>query len=108
MFRQGLRDAGIKQVFSAPGKPWQNGRIERLFWSLKEQLNLLKPADGNAPGLSLADFQFWYNEVRPHQALHGWTPMEAWRGVNPYTTAIKEVIPFRAWGGLLTGLYLRR
>ncbi|MFZ6747330.1 integrase core domain-containing protein [Undibacterium sp. JH2W] len=36
----------MHQEFSAPGKPWQNGRIERLFLTLKEKLNLTTPVNG--------------------------------------------------------------
>ncbi|WP_232063439.1 DDE-type integrase/transposase/recombinase [Undibacterium sp. KW1] len=30
-FRRALKKLGIRQEFSEPGKPWQNGRIERFF-----------------------------------------------------------------------------
>ncbi|MFZ6682148.1 DDE-type integrase/transposase/recombinase [Undibacterium sp. Tian12W] len=36
---------GIRQEFSKPGKPWQNGSIKRLFLTLKEKLNLITPVN---------------------------------------------------------------
>lgn len=106
-FEDALAAHGIRHEFIGPGKPWQN-RIERLFWTLKEKLNQVEPTDRVALNSLLGDFCFWYNEVRPHQHLHGWTPAEAWCGINPYETTPRAVIPFAAWGGLLQGVYLHR
>ena len=36
------------------------------------------------------------------------TPLEAWRDIDPYELTPKAVELFTAWGGLLTGYYLRR
>lgn len=36
-FRWMLAAAGIRQQFTVPGCPWQNGRIERFFGTLKER-----------------------------------------------------------------------
>ncbi|MFZ6876592.1 DDE-type integrase/transposase/recombinase, partial [Undibacterium sp. Di27W] len=47
-FRRALKELGIRQEFSEPGKPWQNGRIERFFLTLKEKLNLITPVNGLA------------------------------------------------------------
>jgi len=40
--------------------------------------------------------------------LHGLTPAEAWRGIDPYRSAPRAVERFSAWDSLLTGFYLRR
>jgi putative transposase len=56
----------------------------------------------------LAAFSHWYNRVRPHQHLHGFTPVEVWNGVDPYKTVPKAVSRFTGWGGLLQGYYLHR
>ncbi len=38
----------------------------------------------------LDDFKAWFNESRPHSALHGRTPQEAWEGhVLPGPVAIR-------------------
>ncbi|MFZ6736109.1 hypothetical protein ACO0LG_29610, partial [Undibacterium sp. Ji42W] len=55
----------------------------------------------------LAEFATWYNVIRPHQHLHGLTPAEAWRGIDPYKIVPQSVQHFTAWDGLLRGYYLR-
>lgn len=107
-FRAALASAGIKHEFIPPGKPWKNGRIERFFLTLKQKLNLIKPEDLAQLNQRLASFSRWYNEVRPHQHLHGWTPAEAWRGIDPYRLTPKKVMRVEEWDGLLRGYYLRR
>ena len=107
VFSGRLAAMGIEHVFSAPGKPWQNGRIERLFLTLKQKLNLLIPRDGGELDELLSEFRLWYNEIRPHQHLHGHTPSEAWHGVNPYRCAPRQAVRYVGWGGLLTGWNLR-
>ncbi|MFZ6742839.1 transposase [Undibacterium sp. JH2W] len=107
-FRRALEELGIRQEFSEPGKPWQNGRIERFFLTLKEKLNLTTPINGLMLDVMLRDFTSWYNLIRPHQHLHGYTPAEVWSGINPYSTPPKSVHKFEAWDGLLQGYYLRR
>lgn len=108
VFRAVLAAAGIRHEFTEPGKPWQNGRIERFFLSLKLVLNRIVPTDKNALDDLLDQFRLCYNEVRPHQHLNGLTPAEVWRGVDPYAQAPKEVLEFEGWDGLLRGFYLRR
>jgi hypothetical protein len=56
--------------------------------------------------LSLAEFRFFYNFVRPHQHLQGRTPLEAWHGVDPFMRRARLRGWFEAWDGLLQGEYL--
>jgi transposase InsO family protein len=65
---------------SQPGCPWQNGRIERLFGTLKPLLRSIRPRTLWALGRALNEFTWFYNHVRVHQNLGGLTPMEAWCG----------------------------
>lgn len=106
-FRKLLRLLGIRHQISKPGCPWMNGRIERLFGTLKAQLNQLVVANAHSLQMLLADFRFWYNEVRTHQHLQGRTPREVWDGVDTEKPA-KRIRFYSAWEGLLTGFYLRR
>lgn len=99
---------GIRQQRSELYCPWQNGRIERFFGTLKNKLDCLEVASFDTLNLALGEFRFWYNQVRPHQHLNGRTPAEVWMGVNPFTARIKGEYWFAAWGGLLQGYYLRR
>lgn len=71
--------------------PWQNGRVERFFGTLKAKLNLWGVDSGEQLDLALGDFRDWYNHVRPHQHLGGRTPAEAWLRIDPYATAPKGV-----------------
>jgi transposase InsO family protein len=107
LFRFALVLLGIRQQFSKPGMPWMNGRIERLFGTLKERLNHFSLADFSGLQLALAEFRVQYNLLRPHQHLDGRTPHEAWRKINPYQRPPKQIRYLVAWGGLLTGFYLQ-
>ncbi len=78
-FTLALRLLGIRHQRTQPGHPWQNGRVERLFGTLKEKLDQLEVPHFNSLQHALAEFQFWYNQIRPHQHLDGWTPRDAWQ-----------------------------
>lgn len=111
LFRFGLKILGLRQQFSALGCPWQNGRIEHLFGTLKQKLNQISVIDFGHLQHALLEFQGLYNHIRSHQHLKGWTPAEACRslvGGDPYKTKIKSAHYLTGWGGLLTGYYLRR
>ena len=97
---------GIHHQRSEVGCPWQNGRIERLFGTLKRKLDHWRVLNGGQLQAALQTFGFWYNAVRPHQNLGGRTPLEVWNGVDPYQRMPKRVEWFEAWEGLLTGFYL--
>ena len=112
LFRFSLAVLGISQQFTRLHHPWENGRVERLFGTLKLALDRVVVANFAALGGAMTEFRFFYNQVRPHQHLRGRTPQEVWddggRDVNPRHHAPKAVRYFRAWGGLLTGYYIRR
>lgn len=108
VFRVVLALAHIRQQRSDPGCPWQNGRIERLFGTLKMKLNCLGVASFEVLNTALGEFRFFYNHVRPHQHLQGRTPAEAWARVDPYARPVKQEYWFEAWDGLLQGYFLRR
>jgi Integrase core domain len=88
--------------------PCQSGRIERLFLTLKEKLDRIEVESFAALNAALGEFRFFYNFVRPHRHLRGWTPAEAWAGIDPFRQAAKREFWFEAWEGLLCGYYLRR
>ena len=108
LFAFGLRWLGISHQRSDPGCPWMNGRIERLFGTLKGKLDRWMVGNINELNVALRQFSIWYNHVRPHQHLGGQTPVEAWDGLDPHVQVPKQVQCFTAWDGLLTGFYLRR
>ncbi len=108
MMRAALACMGIRQQFTTSGCPWMNGRIERLFLTLKQKLDLLEVASFNALNDALGEFRFFYNFVRPHQHLQGRTPAEAWAGVDPFEQPVTHEVWIEAWDGLLCGFHLRR
>lgn len=108
LFNTFLKLAKIKHQCIDKHSPWQNGRIERLFGTLKANLNQLAVANVATLQTLLTQFNFWYDEVRPHQNLQGHTPHEIWYGINAYEKPCKSVQYFSAWEGLLTGFYIHR
>lgn len=107
-FRLALFLLGIRHQRTDRGCPWQNGRVERFFGTLKGKLDRLAVDSFEALDQALGEFRFFYNHVRPHQNLAGRTPAEAWAGVNPYADSYRQEYWFEAWDGLLRGYYLRR
>jgi putative transposase len=107
-FRFSLLVLGIRHQRTDPGCPWQNGRIERFFGTLKSKLDRLAVNSFEALNGALGEFRFFYNHIRSHQNLAGLTPAEAWTGAAPFAHAPKREYWFEAWDGLLTGYYLRR
>ncbi len=95
LFRAVLRLIGVRQQFTDVGSPWQNGRIERFWRTLKTQLQTkavwsrrngiavqtrMKFASTNAMQALLEVFRVSYNAYRPHQSLTGATPAMVWNG----------------------------
>jgi len=107
IFRRGLILLGIRHQLTDPGCPWQNGRIERLFGTLKNKLDQWIVSGIEQLNVDLSTFEHWYNHIRPHQNLEGRTPAEALNGIDPYATQPKQEHWFEAWDGLLTGYHLR-
>ena len=107
LFRFGLWFIGIRHQPTEKSCPWQNGRIERFFGTLKEKLDQWQVDGSEQLRGSLVQFRFWYNHIRPHQNLNGRTPAEVWNGIDVFTKGHKEEYWFEAWDGLLTGFYLK-
>lgn len=108
LFRFCLRTLGIRHQTIDLHSPWQNGRIERFFGTLKRKLDHWVVSDLEGLNVSLAEFRLWYNHIRPHQHLQGKTPAEIWKGIDVFRHPHQHVIKFEAWEGLLTGYHLRR
>jgi len=82
--------------------PWMNGRIERLFGTLKRHLDPIVVRNREDLVAKLFEFRTWYNHVRPHQHLRGLTLAEAWAGQRKTFGKPKY---FTAWEGGLAGWY---
>jgi putative transposase len=66
--------AGVVPERIAPGKPQQNGRLERLHLTLLQDTAAPPAATLREQLKRLHSFQHLYNEERPHQALGNDTP----------------------------------
>jgi putative transposase len=95
LFRFTLKVLGVRQQFTDVGCPWQNGRIERFWRTLKEALQTqpmrsrcngiciytrIKFASVQAMDALLGVLRYSYNAYRPHQSLRGLTPAMVWDG----------------------------
>lgn len=82
-----------------------------MFGTLKPLLRELVIPSGGALQSALHEFRVFYNDVRPHQNLHGLTPSEHIAGLRPKDIRqmpIKEVRPVQALAGLMRGYWIRR
>src|SRR5690606_5717428 len=102
VFKCGLALMGIKHQTSDIACPWQNGRVERLIGTFKEKVRQVLVQDQAHLIHLLPQFQFWYNQIRPHSYLDGRTPMEVWNNVDVFSLGYKKAYWFEDWGGLLT------
>jgi transposase InsO family protein len=103
LFRFVLWLLGIRHQRTAPHCPWQYGRIERLFRTVKEPL-LGWFDEVGVPELldeDLAAVRTWYNHLRPHQHLGGLTPAMAWTGRKPTGLGTPGFVSL--WNGRLSG-----
>lgn len=103
LFRLSLWFLGIRHQRTTPHCPLQNGRIERLFLTLKEKILPWFQEAGVPDDLEedLATVRFWYNHLRPHQHLDGRTPSMAWTRRNLRLKGKPRYVSL--WNGRLSG-----
>jgi hypothetical protein len=91
-FTTAAADIGIRTSRSRPYHPQTCGKIERFHQTLKRWL-AEQPRARSIPQLQaqLDWFLDFYNQRRPHRALHGATPVERWTASPRATPA--EPIP---------------
>ena len=102
LMRSALALLGIRLQTTDLHCPWQNGRIERFFGTFKQCLDRVTIADSDDLRCKLIAFRAWYNHVRSHQHLHGYTPAEAWDGRAKST---RQPQWFEVWNGRITGWF---
>lgn len=79
LFTKLVRGYGLKQEFITPHCPQQNGMVERLIRTLKEQCAHRHRFENQRHAMRvIADWIQFYNHRRPHQALGMKTPAEAY------------------------------
>lgn len=81
-FETNLRALGCQPITSSPYHPQTCGKIERFWQTLKKWLRAYEARHGAAVDLAelntrLAIFAAYYNTRRPHRALRGRTPAQA-------------------------------
>ena len=82
-FTAALEHRGISVVKGKVRQPSFNGKVERLFRTLRLWLRVAVLPLGIASLQRRLDrYRTWYNEHRPHAALDSRTPEEAWQGVD--------------------------
>ena len=82
---------GIELQRITPGHPEQNGRLERLHRTLKDETTKPPANDHVAQQRKFATFRRVYNDERPHDALLGHTPASAYEASKrPYPKRIPE------------------
>ncbi|WP_159438833.1 integrase core domain-containing protein [Halomonas cupida] len=97
MLKTALDWLSIRLQAIAPHCPWQNGRIERFFGTLKQHLDAIIPIEGADLQIMMMEFRGWYNHARPHQHLYG---EEVWEG-RPKSTNSPQLISI--WNGRING-----
>ncbi|PUE06754.1 hypothetical protein B9Z51_12475 [Limnohabitans sp. T6-5] len=111
VFNGFLKLASIQHQTTQKHAPWQNGRIERLFGTLKPLLRQLVIPGSSALQTAFDEFKIFYNHARPHQNLQGLTPAEHFAGLRPTDLRqmpVKESTEVQALAGLMRGYWIRR
>ena len=74
-----VRSYGLRQEFITPHSPEQNGLVERVIRTLKEQcVHRHRFESLQHASRAIGDWIHFYNHRRPHQALAMKTPAEAY------------------------------
>jgi transposase InsO family protein len=86
-FEANLRALGCQPITSSPYHPQTCGKIERFWQTLKKWLSTHEARHGAAADLAdlnarLTRFVEYYNTRRPHRALHGCTPNQAFTAIT--------------------------
>jgi len=83
-FEANLRALGTRTINSTPRHPQTCGKIERFWQTLKKWLRV-QPIPTNLAELNalLDQFRSLYNHHRPHRALRGGTPAQAFTATTP-------------------------
>jgi len=108
LFRFSLLILGIKHKTTQLSSPWQNGKIERFFLTLKTSFNQLDFYGSKGLDEALYIFRFYYNHVRPHQHLNYLTPSEIWNGRKQTTSKdTDKIYYFSELDGVINGYYFK-
>jgi transposase InsO family protein len=103
-FRTAMKKTGIIAVQARVRAPYLNGKIERAFRTFRIWWRLvLTGLTRRGIQHRLDGFEAWFNGHRPHGALQGRTPQEAWEG-----HVLPKPVPVRAQDQLQPQIEIRR
>jgi len=88
-FERMLIELGIKHRYCKPYRPQTNGKVERFWRTLQE--DLIKETDFDSLEElkdELIQYLYYYNHQRPHQAINGKTPVDMSTKDNNSTEAL--------------------
>ncbi len=76
-FERMLEEIGVKHRYTRPYRPQTNGKVERFWRTLNEDLIEGTTFESEEEfKKELEQYIYYYNTLRPHQALGGKTPLE--------------------------------
>ena len=79
-WKQFVNASGMQNVPTRTHHPQSNGRDERVHRTLREELPLTEEATLYEARALFADYRTYYNQRRPHSALHYLCPLDYYRG----------------------------
>jgi len=84
-FERMLMELGVKHRYTRPYRPQTNGKVERFWRTLNEDLidGTYFESDDHFEK-ELMEYLLYYNQERPHQGIEGKTPVEMLE-INPST-----------------------
>ena len=99
---------GIRRETTQIASPWQNGKVERLFGTMKQSFTDLVFPTVQSLEDGLKEFRFFYNHIRLHQNLNYNTPANAWSGkaISTSKTA-RKIVYYQGLCGNVAGFYFR-
>ncbi|MBA1421443.1 MAG: transposase [Epsilonproteobacteria bacterium] len=98
---------GIKRETTQIASPWQNGKIERLFGTMKHSLrDLVLPSTQRLED-GLKEFRFFYNHIRMHQNLDYNTPANVWDNKSMSNSKTHRDSLYEGLCGNVAGYYYR-
>ena len=108
LMRLALWLLGIKRQTTHIASPWQNGKIERLFGTMKQAFTKLVFPTTQSLEEGLKEFRFFYNHIRLHQNLDYNTPANVWDN-KPMSTSKthREIVYYEGLCGNVAGFYYR-
>jgi transposase InsO family protein len=87
------KELGVTHYLISPGKPAQNGKVERFHRTCEEEFYQRTAAkDLNSLRKQFRDYLYYYNNEREHLGLGGLTPLERLKTIPEYDK-IKVLMP---------------